>query len=681
MINGFKVITLCGSTRFKKEFLEAQKRLTLEGNIVISVGLFGHSGDDVVWTEGVKDMLDRQHLAKIDLADEIFVINVGGYIGDSTRREIAYAEYKGKSISYLEECRKASISDNSIALLELHNSGKLSDEDWEKACRHIDEKRDAAIAEYNACKGPWPYQWNNADVVVCGILQRCGRTSCDFNDLKYLYEADSISEIRIKGKGTNEEEQVQSIIDTIRNDYMDLLQSSEKLAVTFIDSNQGASLNKIADCLTDMDVIWHEWGATAEEKEISLSIVTATEINRQYKLREWSKCTLASYLSEVIRVGENVATSFYNQSDLSRVKNCELMIIGINPGAGCLFSQWGLKDQVLSNSDFLYWGNPCFQGLSDKEIIYEMSQKYDKDKKRYGWDLWHKIHKMLGYAGKGELLEKPDKFVLSNMVFFGTANQGQIPKEIDQEFCAYQTLELIDILKPKVVLMLGDKTRDLFKKVANISYMEELIPNYHDFYCFYNNSHVISIYHSAYYRFFTNENMKVIGNILGYALDNPSECINQKLLESYLSKKINDFNDRKKQIKPDNILNSKIEDSFKKSVRKDTIDNKWYKISPNFRVQVTSVGGGEVIIQDDKYTNGINYLQNPINNQDAIIQYLKDKGYELKSDGARRTSLGHKPFRKYKEWKQGPQSVVLSILKEIDELGPELEKIYNKEKI
>lgn len=110
--------------------------------------------------------------------------------------------------------------------------------------------------------------------------------------------------------------------------------------------------------------------------------------------------------------------------------------------------------------------------------------------------------------------------------------------------------------------------------------MEELIPNYHDFYCFYNNSHVISIYHTAYCQFFTNENMKVIGNILGYALDNPSECINQKLLESYLSKKINDFNDRKKQIKPDNILNSKIEDFFKRDVRKDTIDNKWYKISP-----------------------------------------------------------------------------------------------------
>lgn len=251
-------------------------------------------------------------------------------------------------------------------------------------------------------------------------------------------------------------------------------------------------------------------------------------------LEDWSKTTLGYYLGEVERVGEDVATSFYNQSDLSRVKNCELMIIGINPGAGCLFSQWGLKDHALSNSDFLYRGNPCFQGLSDKEIIYEMSQKYDKDKKRYGWDLWKKIHKMLGYAGKGELLEKPDKFVLTNMVFFGTAHQGQIPQKIDQEYCAKQTLELIDILKPKVVLLLGDQTRDLFKKIANISHMEELIPNYHDFYCFYNNIHVISIYHTAYYSYFNFDNMAFIGNILGYALDNSRESIDKNKLERYL---------------------------------------------------------------------------------------------------------------------------------------------------
>lgn len=275
MVNGFKVITLCGSTRFKDEFLEAQKRLTLEGNVVVSVGLFGHSGDNEVWTEGVKDMLDRQHLAKIDLADEIFVINVGGYIGDSTRREIAYAEFKGKTIKYMDNSMKASIYDNYAALRELHDAERISDEDFEKAGRDFDEKRKALIAEYNACQGPWPYQWKNIDVVVCGILQQNGLTSIDYTDLKYLYEADTVSEIRIKGKGANNEEQVQDIIDTIRNDYMDLLQSSEKLAITIIGSfNPTANLEKIADCFNGFDIVWQTRTMLAQPPaNIEVSIV------------------------------------------------------------------------------------------------------------------------------------------------------------------------------------------------------------------------------------------------------------------------------------------------------------------------------------------------------------------------------------------------------------------------
>ncbi|WP_022765219.1 hypothetical protein [Butyrivibrio sp. XPD2006] len=106
----YPVVTLCGSTRFKDQFMEAQKRLTLEGNIVISVGLFGHSGDSEVWEnmdEGTltrtKEMLDEMHKAKIDMADSIFVINVGGYIGSSTRSEIEYAIAHGKEVRYLEE--------------------------------------------------------------------------------------------------------------------------------------------------------------------------------------------------------------------------------------------------------------------------------------------------------------------------------------------------------------------------------------------------------------------------------------------------------------------------------------------------------------------------------------------------------------------------------------------------
>jgi len=276
MVNGFKVITLCGSTRFKEEFLEAQKRLTLEGNIVISVGLFGHSGDDVVWTEGVKDMLDRQHLAKIDLADEIFVINIGGYIGDSTRREIAYAEFKGKSIKYMENSKKASIYENYAALSELHDAGRISDEDYEQAGHDFNEKRKALIAEYNACQGPWPYQWENMDAVVCGILQQMGVASIDYSDLKDLYDADCVYEVRIKGKGANDEEQLQNIIDTIKNEYLARLRSSKKVVLTLCGtSNPSGLLEKLADCMDGLNVVWQTRTLASELKNMELSLVYA----------------------------------------------------------------------------------------------------------------------------------------------------------------------------------------------------------------------------------------------------------------------------------------------------------------------------------------------------------------------------------------------------------------------
>jgi len=96
-----KIITLCGSTKFKKEFQEENIRLTLEGNIVITVALFGHA-DNIDLSVPTKTLLDRIHKHKIMIADSIFVINKDGYIGKSTKSEIEYAKSFNKEIVYME---------------------------------------------------------------------------------------------------------------------------------------------------------------------------------------------------------------------------------------------------------------------------------------------------------------------------------------------------------------------------------------------------------------------------------------------------------------------------------------------------------------------------------------------------------------------------------------------------
>lgn len=108
MKNKYPVATLCGSVKYKDEFLELERELTLNGNIVISLGLFGHSEDEEVWSEmdestnkKTRIMLGDMHRQKIDMADEIYVINPKGYIGENTWSEICYATMIDKRINFL----------------------------------------------------------------------------------------------------------------------------------------------------------------------------------------------------------------------------------------------------------------------------------------------------------------------------------------------------------------------------------------------------------------------------------------------------------------------------------------------------------------------------------------------------------------------------------------------------
>jgi hypothetical protein len=101
------IVCLCGSTRFMDVFQEVNLRETLAGRIVLSVGCNTKSPDGMsgVVTEVQKAALDELHLRKIDLADEVLFLNVGGYIGSSTHRELAYAIFTHKKIRWLEPVR------------------------------------------------------------------------------------------------------------------------------------------------------------------------------------------------------------------------------------------------------------------------------------------------------------------------------------------------------------------------------------------------------------------------------------------------------------------------------------------------------------------------------------------------------------------------------------------------
>ena len=97
-----KIVCLCGSTKFMSAFEKANYEETMMGNIVLTVGALPNSVH-IGLSVGEKTKLDELHKRKIDLADEVFVLNVGGYTGESTRSEIAYAVKQSKPIRWLED--------------------------------------------------------------------------------------------------------------------------------------------------------------------------------------------------------------------------------------------------------------------------------------------------------------------------------------------------------------------------------------------------------------------------------------------------------------------------------------------------------------------------------------------------------------------------------------------------
>ncbi len=366
----------------------------------------------------------------------------------------------------------------------------------------------------------------------------------------------------------------------------------------------------------------------------------------QKEIMDWAKKVIDKY----DKIAEENNISYYTQSNLLEIKkNPQVLILGINPGSKGAYEK--IDEKTFLN------GNECFT--------------IDVN-----WHFWNGLKKIFEVGGINNLLKDKNDFVFSNLFHYGTPQAKDLPNEIkkDKDYVSL-TVDLIRILNPKMVICLG--RRDcMFKLIAKKT---ELIAGELS----YGKVDDIPIYgipHTS--KFYTNEECVLLGKVLA-SLYKKEVLPMKEIIKNIFKAEITAFEKRRDEIKPENICNSMIEFFFKKYVKKEAWNKEkdWYEISSNFIVQVTSTGGGYVSIRDSKFEKNNNYFKRTINNQDAIIKYLEEKGYELKNDGARKTSLGHKPFGKYAEWKQGPQHVVLSILREIEELGLELEDIYNKKEI
>ena len=244
-------------------------------------------------------------------------------------------------------------------------------------------------------------------------------------------------------------------------------------------------------------------------------------MNIKEKLNDWAKETVEVYKKQSTEIG------FYTQTPLSiflkdNIQKPDLLILGINPGSG-----GGIRRNTGTE---LLKGNPCFEGMDSERIIKNMSEEKDNNKNRKGWALWHRVNNMLKFSNNEDhkkILRNLDRFVLSNMIFFGTEKENQIPN-IKREECAKQTIELISILQPKVVLLLGSQSRKLFDRVSE-NKLEVLVPNsmYH---CMSGKSHVLAIKHTAYY--YSSIEMELIGKTIGYLLDHQEETINSETIRA-----------------------------------------------------------------------------------------------------------------------------------------------------
>lgn len=363
----------------------------------------------------------------------------------------------------------------------------------------------------------------------------------------------------------------------------------------------------------------------------------------QNEIRKWAE--------EVIKIYEPIASkkenniSYYTQSDLTKItQSPDILILGINPGSE------GAYNKI--DAETFMRGNTCFS---------------ERDK----WHLWRQLKKILAFGNLSYLIEDKTRFVFTNVYHFGTLKAVHLSSELkNNENIVNLTINLIkDVLKPKRVLCLGK--HDCFDKL-HIK-CQDLIAGELT-YGKLNEIPVYGIPHTS--SFYTNEESEMIGKVLSALFTGKIEPDKEKIAECFKDE-IKAFEERKEQIKPDNISKFMIAEAFRKfsQLKEHERMKDWYNLTNDIVVRVADVHEGLVNFRHSNFDEKNNYGKSPQNysHTKEIIEELEKIGYGNKDF---QTSLGTKKFSQYK--KSNPQEILLAIFQELNELKPVLEDIFKK---
>ncbi|MBR4689003.1 MAG: hypothetical protein IKO90_00905 [Bacteroidales bacterium] len=349
----------------------------------------------------------------------------------------------------------------------------------------------------------------------------------------------------------------------------------------------------------------------------------------QERLEQWANETVEMYHKLAI-TDKKYNFNFYTQSDLKTLTSSpEILIVGLNPGSGGCYILDGENeaDKLKEKKETFIKGNPFYC-----------------DHKR--WRMWIMLHSILNKGGLGELVENDSKFAWTNIVCMNTPNMKTFPKELFN-ICAKSCVDLINKISPKIVLCLGKDAIESLCKEENL-YLEDIVTGEIKR-AQYGKIIFIGIPHTS--KFYSNEEMDLVGNCIKMIYDNPTIEKDKILAEQ--GERLKNIKNRKTEKSHSKEFNLKVESLFNKrysqyNSKTDLRHNYWYYPFGEGKIQICVYHGqkcGDVHILS-KYSSLDTELQNKIEKAKDFL--VKKCGYFTPENPYHaQTWLGYKTFREY----------------------------------